>query len=479
MLPNVALLRIFDFYIMNEDREDEYRIQAWQTLVHVCRSWRIIVFDSPRRLNLRLLCTVWTPVRKILDTWPPLPIVVRTMDENLAVLLEHSNRICQFNLDFRFSSLQWEIFLSAIRKPFPALTGFKLCPVDEIDEMAPVDPDSFLGGSAPQLKTLQLHRVPFPGLPKLLLSATHLVYLELWEIPHSGYISPEAMVTCLSTLTRLETLEIGFEAPQSRPDRNSQRPPPYTQTPLPALTKFWFQGASEYVEDLVARIDTPLLDDLTLTFIHPPIFSSPQLIQFIDRTPKIRAHDQARVVFEPDEDVWITIPQAFGGKLRLQITCSRSNQLLYLTQLCSLSIPQALISAVEHLCIVEGASLCFDSDIEKSSVQWLEFLRPFTAVKCLYLSREYTSHLVLALQELVGGRVTEVLPSLQTLFLEESEDGEETPSLGPVQEAIGQFVAARQLVGQPIAFSLWNGLKDVCDEIDGLKEMYESNEMED
>ena len=34
MLPDVALLRIFDFYIMNEDR-----IEAWHTLVHVCREW--------------------------------------------------------------------------------------------------------------------------------------------------------------------------------------------------------------------------------------------------------------------------------------------------------------------------------------------------------------------------------------------------------------------------------------------------------
>jgi len=46
--------------------------------------------------------------------------------------------------------------------------------------------------------------VPYPGLPKLLSSATHLVTLHLLNIPHSGYISPEAMVTALSTLTRLE-----------------------------------------------------------------------------------------------------------------------------------------------------------------------------------------------------------------------------------------------------------------------------------
>ena len=51
MVPDVALLTIFDIYM------DEEKIETWQTLVHVCRKWRNIVFGSPRRLNLRLFCT--------------------------------------------------------------------------------------------------------------------------------------------------------------------------------------------------------------------------------------------------------------------------------------------------------------------------------------------------------------------------------------------------------------------------------------
>lgn len=52
------------------------------------------------------------------------------------------------------------------------------------------------------------------------------------------------------------------------------------------------------------------------------------------------------------------------------------------------------------------------------------------------------------LQELVGERVTEVLPALQTLFLDE-------PILSEAQEAIGEFVAMRQLAGRPVAISCW------------------------
>ena len=275
MLPDVAILQIFDFYIMNEDQVDAYRIQAWQTLAHVCRNWRMIVFDSLRRLKLRLLCTSKTPipVRKTLEVWPLLPIVVRNVvpvawstDETLKVL-EHNDCICQLQLDAGFpsSNSQWENLLKAMQKPFPALEHLTLNPSNGTVAVVPV---SLLGGSAPSLKTFSLHNIPFPGLPNLLLSTTHLVYIDLWYIPHSGYISPKAMVTCLSTLTRLETLRIGFKYPQIYPDQNGQRLPPQVRTLLPAVTNFWFQGVSEYLEDLLARVDTPLLKKTCFVLEH-------------------------------------------------------------------------------------------------------------------------------------------------------------------------------------------------------------------
>ena len=82
--------------------------------------------------------------------------------------------------------------------PFPDL---KLDWLGSNDGTAPVIPDSLLGGSAPHLQFILLHGIPFPGLPKLLSSTTCLVKLLLQDIPHSGYISPQAMATCLSTPT--------------------------------------------------------------------------------------------------------------------------------------------------------------------------------------------------------------------------------------------------------------------------------------
>ena len=87
------------------------------------------------------------------------------------------------------------------------------------------------------------------------------------------------------------------------------------------------------------------------------------------------------------------------------------------------------------------------ADIENGV--WLQLLHSFTAVKNLYLSEELALHIGPALQELVEGRTMEVLPALQTIFLEGLE------SSGPVQEGIAKFVAARQVASRPIAVSSW------------------------
>jgi hypothetical protein len=98
------------------------------------------------------------------------------------------------------------------------------------------------------------------------LPLTLLVTLRPSNIPHSGYISPETMVAVLSALTSLTEFTLSFRSPQSRPDRGRRRPPPSTHSVIPALTHIDFKGVSEYPEDLVARIDAPLLNRLEVIF---------------------------------------------------------------------------------------------------------------------------------------------------------------------------------------------------------------------
>ena len=246
------------------------------TLAHVCRRWRSVVFQSPLRLNLQLFCTRKTPARDTLDIWPPLPLIIfhnyeifgdeTTGVDNMIAAFEHNDRVCQIELSY-FSSPELEYIINseAMQKPFPELTDLLLSMYED-DESRPILPDSFLGGTAPHLRSLDLHGIPFLGLPKLLLSASHLVDLVLYDIPRSGYIPPESMATSLSVLTSLDFLRLHFRHPQPRPALGSRRPPPLTRSILPSLTKIEFKGVSEYLEEILARIDASRLNKLHITF---------------------------------------------------------------------------------------------------------------------------------------------------------------------------------------------------------------------
>jgi hypothetical protein len=184
------------------------------------------------------------------------------------------------------------------------------------------------------------------------------------------------------------------------------------------------------LEDLVARIDSPLLDSLQIKYFHQLIFDTPQLTRFISHTPELKAHSEARMVIS-NSGASVLVPGIVGRGLQLGISCRRSDwQLSSLAQLCNSSFPPTLISSLEHLYIYndEYSRLLWQDDIE--NCQWLELLQPFTAVKNLHLSREFTPRIVPTLQKLVNEKVTDVLPALQCLSLEEDYRP------GPIREAI-------------------------------------------
>ena len=118
---------------------------------------RIVVFGSPRHLNLRLLCSAKTPIRKLLDIWPLLPIVVwddgfeEWGTDNLWAALEHKDCICELNfLDFPTFRLDMDDLLAEMQQPFPALTALTLIPCfKEFEGLVLPPSELFLGGSAP------------------------------------------------------------------------------------------------------------------------------------------------------------------------------------------------------------------------------------------------------------------------------------------------------------------------------------------
>ena len=472
VLPDDVLIEIFDFYVNDEDTDDEdfgsFRksgIEEWITLAHVCRGWRSVVFQSPRRLNLRLLCTPERPAKDTLDIWPPLPLAIQdpygvlnhrngtSSVDNIIAALEHNDRVCQIVLG-RFTSPELECVTdsAAMLKPFPELTDLWLGMFSD-DRLGPILHDSFLGGTAPRLRSLKLSNVPFPGLPKLLVSATHLVNLDLYEIPRSGYIPPEVMATSLSALTSLELLFLHFRYPRPLPAPGSRHPPPLARSILPSLTKIKFKGTSEYLEEILARIDAPRLDELCITFFNQIIFDTPQLFQFISRRPTLRAPEKGHIEFS-SEDIIVNFPSRTSDYdvLSVRIPCTPSEwQLSSLQQVCISSLPS--VSALEDLYISEARGYpprWQDDDVEDAL--WLDLLRSFVAVKNLYVSEGFGPRIAPALQELVGGRTTDVLLTLENIFLEGFQQmGPQALLLGGIEK----FVAARRLTNHPVAVSHW------------------------
>jgi len=195
-LPGDALLRIFSCF---GESSPSKILSWWIPLVHTCSRWRCVTFGSPFHLHLVLVCLPKTPVRKSLEIWPHFPIIVHychstSGDENTIAALEHCDRVSEIYCHL----IVYEIkkFAITLQEPFPALTTLSLSSNWHGEQPLP---GVLLGGSAPSLRMFALERIAFPALPTLLLSAPNLVSLMLYEILESGYISPEAMATCLTT----------------------------------------------------------------------------------------------------------------------------------------------------------------------------------------------------------------------------------------------------------------------------------------
>jgi len=177
VLPDDVLLGIFDFYMIIDPNGEKQEIEAWQTLVHVCRRWRCLVFESPHRLDLQLCCTPKTPARDTLDVWPALPLLIQgnlfsTDTDDVVAALGQSNRVYQVFL--HLYGWQLEEVLAPMQVSFPELTRLQLY---SHDETLSIIPDSFLGGSAPRLRYLFFHFRDYRNCFCLLLTSLTFAFM--------------------------------------------------------------------------------------------------------------------------------------------------------------------------------------------------------------------------------------------------------------------------------------------------------------
>ncbi|KAH9173249.1 hypothetical protein EDB89DRAFT_2069000 [Lactarius sanguifluus] len=425
--PDNVLLEIFDFCRTQDPYF--YPLWDWHKLAHICPRWRHIIYSSLRRLDLQLLCTLGTPVRKNLGHWPPLPLIVDYYEYRGA---DNGKRLTPGDEDNLVAALE-----DSTRKPFPVLTH--LCLLSK-GESVPALPDEFLGGSAPDLRVAHLEGIPFPALPTLLSSALGLVDLRLQDIPPEGYISPDAMVASLEALTGLRSLFIGFKSPT--PPSRTIRLGPITRTGLPSLTTFGFHGVKGYLEDLFTQIDTPRLSHFRISYFNQLDFQVPQLSKFIGRTQNLyqARFKRARVEFGVN-DVYVSLhcerEELLESHFSLRISCQGLDwQVSHVAQTLNQSV--AMLSNIGDLSIDTRDSPP-DEKGDMVNNEWLELLRPFTAVETLHVSGKLAGHVLDGSEGVTKDAVAEMLPALQSLCLEDE----------PLT-SVGRFVEIREFSGRPV-----------------------------
>ncbi|KAH9066951.1 hypothetical protein EDB83DRAFT_2519270 [Lactarius deliciosus] len=291
-------------------------------------------------------------------------------------------------------------------------------------------PDTFLGGSAPRLRTFHISGISFPAVLTLLSSAHDLIYVHLRNIPLAGYIPPEKMVASLAALPRLKYLTLGFKS--GMPYLNRIRLPPTTRKILLVLSRFTFYGPILYLEDLMAQIDAPQLNYLRIEYMGRygvADFQIPQLCKFIDRSQKLRFR-RAELVLEPST-VILKLSHRGQSSFRLSIQKKAMGQVV--------SQISAMLSDVDFLFI--NSDQKGGDDELGDGVRWREIFRPFTALKALSADDKIACHIPFSLNNIAWETATEMLPALELLCLENE------PAM-----FVRKFVATRQSMGRPVTF---------------------------
>lgn len=469
MLPDEILLEIFDCFRLavapdsgsvdsSSSAGPTWSPWEWTQLVHVCRRWRFLVFESPQRLDLRLVYTFNRPARlrkKALDSWPTLSIAVwypcqragrnRSLiledENNASFALRHPDRIREINLFLTTSLLSKSG--AQVLASFPALEYLRLESPNST-KMTPALPVGFLGGSTPRLRHIYLTAIAFPALPLLLLSTRNLVSLRLDKVSRRGYFSPEALSIGLSMTTQLKSLRIHFLpfASSIYRDTGSAGKPLKTRAVLPALIEFHFSGDSAYLEDLISRMDAPVLEQLSITFFKPGAFETVQLSQFISRTKPLASPHQMSILLLGDEILVVDQfhPSTLKGRFQLQITSEEIDLQVTLPHI--LTRLSALLSGVQRLQMKSFLpwSPWLDPD-EMDLPLWLDFFRSLKSVTRLEAAGVFVQSIESALEQLPEEMVRRVLPALLELHVEKC----------PSSEGLFQkFANARQACGRPL-----------------------------
>ena len=450
MLHEDVLLEIFDFYRMDAVEQSERRPWKWHRLAHVSQKWRDVVFKSPRRLGLRILCEYGAPIGSILASWPTLPLVAKFnasrkskhIPRNVMVALRRTDRLCE--IDLHVTSSMLASIVQVTQKPCHALEVIRIT-VEALTGPSILAGNAFLGGSSPHLREIELDGIafPFPSIRQVLLSTTNLVELHLGHIPNDAHFSPNELVTSLSTLLQLKRLTVDFHSLPSFPPLSMTSPPP-RRTTLPSLISLDFHGASEYLEEFVAQIKLPALSKITIRLFNDIFFEIQELGKFIPCLNALKS--PSRVIVKHSVD-FVSVHFEEGKPPNetcyLGTSCKQLDwQLSFVTQI--LSQLSSLLSSV-HVLVIQSGDEFPTGEEDVDSTEWLELFQLFTHVTQVDVSEKLVPSITPAL--VAEGMTAEVLPDLTSLQLRGYR------RFQSVAKAAEQFIATRKLSGHTVSLT--------------------------
>ena len=424
------------------------RERWWYKLAQVCRRWRYLILGSTSRLRLCLLCTHNTPITDILTHSPPLPLVIDHMEpgggrtveneEGMLLALQHRDRIRRVRISWPIPNLQR--FFMAMDGEFPMLEYLYVAPSSKSDTSL-VLPHTF---QAPHLRYLILIGFAFPIGRPLFPTSMGIVTLSLQEIDSYINFRLNDLFHLLSLLPQLESLTIGFNAHVVvQPPKMSNM----THLTLPNLHHFAFEGISTYLEMLLPRMTTPLLEKLRVHFFNflSSSFTMPCLRDFMSRAPNLR-FNKATLTFYAWGIVAMLYRYPRKGSPRMyavnmHIFCGYPNWQVSSVARIFTALSPALSDVVDLTLGYSEHVSSSEWPHETDRTRWRALLRSFHNVKTLLVYEGLTRELSRSLRPVVGESCVDLLRELKEL---------EYFTYWPASDAFSSFVKARQLAGFPV-----------------------------
>ena len=431
------------------------RERWWHKLSHVCQRWRRLIFASASYLGLCLVCTYGTPVARMLECSPALPIVLDYAhqtrrwtvadEEGILLALQHRARVRCIRL-FVPRLREGKLFM-AIETEFPVLE-YLYVGISSLMEVRPglEIPHSF---QALHLCHLALSRCSFLVASPSLMTSAGLVTLSLKFLPLQSRHHAYDLFRQLSHLSQLVVLRIavadGFSTDESEEEQLDI--PFITHFTLPNLRLFEFAGHTNYLETLLPWMTTPLLEKLQIIFlpyltIPNPTYTLPGLLQYMSKVD-VLGFGSAKFVFNLDRaTVWV-YPREGARVCVFYLRIINKPFGLQVSDMARIfeGLSPIFSTVVDLTLDYSDHNLTYDGP---RPVQWRNLLGSFNHVKTLRVHGIFAENFSRSLLS-DGEPLPEVLPELQVLECPVGCDG---------SDAFATFVNVRKAAGYPIRLIL-------------------------